>query len=176
MRGRRRGSEVCLSALLWTVSSFSPAVVPAADENPLRTELKEGEREALRRAITGAARRLDRPRCQQIFRDFKDASGRPLQEGLDAVGRTGATLLQDWIFFADGQREARCTDSRVLAFTQPGSRSVWICGRRLAHERWRDPAWTELVMIHEALHVLGLGEDPPSAEAISRRVLERCGG
>lgn len=174
MRGRR-ATEVCVSALLWSVSSFSPAVVRAADGSPLRTELKEGEREALRRAITGAARRLERPRCQQIFQDFKDASGRPLQEGLDAVGRTGPMLLRDWIFFADGRHEARCAESRVLAFTQPGSRSVWICGRRFSQERWRDPAWTELVMIHEALHVLGLGEDPPSAEAISRRVLERCG-
>jgi hypothetical protein len=150
--------------------------VRAADNNLLRTELKEGEREALWRAIKGAARRLERSRCQQIFRDFNDASGRPLQEGLEAAGRSGPGLLQDWIFFADGRQEDRCSDGRVLAFTQAGSRAVWICGRRFSQEWWRDRDWTELVLIHEALHVLGLGEDPPSSEAISRRVLERCGG
>ena len=174
MGGRRgAGAEVCLSALLWTVSSSAP--VRAADDNLLRTELKEGEREALSRAITGAARRLERPRCQEIFRDFKDASGRPLQESLEAAGGSGPGLLQDWIFFADGRQENRCADGQVLAFTQTGSRAVWICGRRFSQERWRDPDWTELVLIHEALHVLGLGEDPPSSEAISRRVLDRCG-
>jgi hypothetical protein len=145
-------------------------------QQPAAHGLKEGEREALSRAIKGAARRLERPRCRRIFQDFNDTSGRLLEEALEAAGRSGPGLLQDWIFFADGRQAGRCADGRVLAFTQTGSRAVWICGHRFSEERWRDPAWTELVLIHEALHVLGLGEDPPSSEAISRRVLDRCGG
>lgn len=31
------------------------------------------------------------------------------------------------------------------------------------------------VLIHEALHTLGRGEDPPSAREIQKRVLARCG-
>src|SRR5262245_14510776 len=176
MRGRT-GLGVCLGTVVLAFSS-SAGDARAADDNEarLRTELTGQQRDALRRAVTGAARRLERASCRRIFQDFTDASGRLLEESLEAAGRSGPGLLQDWIFFADGRQEKRCGDGRVLAFTQTGSRAVWICGRRFSQERWRDPAWTELVLIHEALHVLGLGEDPPSSEAISRRVLDRCGG
>jgi len=30
-------------------------------------------------------------------------------------------------------------------------------------------------MIHEALHTLGLGENPPTSAEITERVLARCG-
>jgi hypothetical protein len=173
MRGLKRPG-VCLGIALATLQPW-PARARAT-ETRLRTTLeREGERKALRRALTGALRRLERPRCQQIFRDFKDSTGQTLQQGLDAVGQNGASFLQDWVFFADGRQERRCADTRVLAVTQPGSRSVWICGLRFSREQWRDPEHAEVVLIHETLHVLGLGEDPPSSEAISRQVLARCG-
>ena len=36
-------------------------------------------------------------------------------------------------------------------------------------------ALARAVIIHEALHSLGLGENPPSSQAITARVLNRCG-
>jgi hypothetical protein len=37
-----------------------------------------------------------------------------------------------------------------------------------------DPAGVEMIVIHELLHVLGLGENPPTSEAITARVVARC--
>jgi hypothetical protein len=34
----------------------------------------------------------------------------------------------------------------------------------------------ELLVIHELLHTLGLGENPPSSVDITRVVTSRCGG
>jgi hypothetical protein len=175
MRGLE-GLGLCLGMAVVAAASSWPRLARAAETNHLRTALEdEGERRALGRALEGAARRLRRPVCQRIFQDFKDASGRTLQEGLDDVGQSGASFLQEWVFFADGRQVPLCADGRVLAVTQPGSRSVWICGRRFLAEQWRDPGDAEAVLIHEVLHTLGLGENPPSSEAISRQVIARCG-
>jgi hypothetical protein len=38
-----------------------------------------------------------------------------------------------------------------------------------------DPPLAEAIIIHEALHTLGLREDPPSSREITRRVVKRCG-
>ena len=62
----------------------------------------------------------------------------------------------------------------MLATARPGRRVVTVC-RRFARIYQHDPRWGELVLIHEALHTLGLGEDPPSTSAISARVASRCG-
>ena len=35
-----------------------------------------------------AAERLERPECRQVLSDFRDASGRTMQEKLDALGDT----------------------------------------------------------------------------------------
>ena len=91
------------------------------------------------------------------------------------MGQDGASFLRDWVFFADGGREVRCADPRVLAFTQPGSRAVWVCGRRFSREQSSDPEYAEVVLIHETLHTLGLGEGPPASKEISRQVAARCG-
>ena len=46
---------------------------------------------------------------------------------------------------------------------------------RVGNEFCRDdPTWAEVVVIHEALHTLGLGENPPSSAEISIRVAARC--
>lgn len=174
MRGLEGGA-----APLCTVVLAASVVLPAAasaEKAPLRTTLSSGwEKHALSEALSGASQRLERPRCQKIFSDFKDAAGRTLQQGLDDVGQTGASFLRGWILFADGRREPRCANFRVLAMTSPGSRSVFICGGQFSRAHRQDPVETELVLIHEALHVLGLGEDPPTSAEISRQVEARCG-
>jgi hypothetical protein len=38
----------------------------------------------------------------------------------------------------------------------------------------RNPVHIAALLIHEMMHTLGLGENPPNAEAITARVLERC--
>jgi hypothetical protein len=39
----------------------------------------------------------------------------------------------------------------------------------------RDPGLTAALIIHEELHSLGLGENPPSSQAITAQVIARCG-
>ena len=126
----------------------------------------------VRLAREGAARRLAQPDCAAIFRDFAGAAGQPLQEKLDAYGLTGPEYLS-LIYFADGVEGGRCGDEMVLATTTPGSRLVSVC-RRFARAYRDDPTWGEIVVIHEALHTLGLGENPPSSAEISIRVADRC--
>jgi hypothetical protein len=129
--------------------------------------------EPVRAAIRGASLRLERPECGRIVSDFTDASGRNLQENLEALGQTPAGYL-GLIVFVDGLGQARCVGEQVLALTTPGSRVIHICPQFGGQQR-RDPALAETVIIHEALHSLGLGENPPSSLEITRRVRDRCG-
>jgi hypothetical protein len=39
----------------------------------------------------------------------------------------------------------------------------------------RNASRAEIAVIHEALHTLGLGENPPDSREITRLVTERCG-
>lgn len=126
----------------------------------------------VRLAREGAARRLAQSECAGIFGDFAGAAGQPLQEKLDAYGLTGSEYLA-LIYFADGVEGGRCGDEMVLATTTPGSRLVSVC-RRFVRAYRDDPTWAEVVVIHEALHTLGLGENPPTSFEISTRVSARC--
>jgi len=62
-----------------------------------------------------------------------------------------------------------------LAFTSPGSRLVFVCSRKFADLTFGDWDLARAVVIHEALHSLGLGENPPSSLEITARVRARCG-
>jgi len=128
---------------------------------------------ALRRAVTGAHRRLERPDCQRLFTEFADASGRPLQEKLDALGQTGASYL-GLLLFADASGRPHCKAGASYAFTMPGSRVIYVCGSHFKEAADQSAAKAEAVVIHEALHSLGLGENPPSSHEITARVLARC--
>lgn len=126
----------------------------------------------IRMAREGAARRLSHARCARVFSDFADAEGRPLQEKLDAYGLSGPEYVS-LVYFADGVDRGRCEHASVLATATPGSRLVSVCGR-FARTYRSDPTWAEVVVIHEVLHTLGLGENPPSSSEISARVSAAC--
>jgi hypothetical protein len=127
----------------------------------------------VQKALRGAADRLRAPGCAAIFEDFTDNTGRPLQANLDALEQTGPGYL-GLIGFYDGSAQRSCLHARTFAITAAGSRAVWVCPQ-FAFEQHRDPLVGEVVLIHEVLHSLGLGEDPPSALEITARVMQRCG-
>jgi hypothetical protein len=146
----------------------------AAGASPFRVRIaRPALAETVEAALEGAARRLADTRCTALFTEFSDAAGRPLQAGLDDLGRSAPEYLA-LIGFYDGQGAAACLRGRTLAVTAPGSRAVWICPQ-FALEQRRDPGLAEATLVHEALHSLGLGEDPPSAAEITARVVARCG-
>jgi hypothetical protein len=128
---------------------------------------------AVRYAILRAHEALEDPRCQQIFLDFRDGSGRTLQERLDSMGETGQSHLAGMLFY-EGWKSRPCPSPQTFAMTTPGSRVVYFCGRKFASVIGRDPSALWVAILHEQLHSLGLGENPPSSEEISRRVAERC--
>jgi hypothetical protein len=63
----------------------------------------------------------------------------------------------------------------------PGATSTSSCSRTAATPPDAAASWREnrrrLVasLIHEVLHTLGLGENPPSSAEITERVLRHCG-
>ena len=128
---------------------------------------------AIQDAGRSAAERLSEPGCARVFSDFKDADGRTLQERLDALGRSGHAHLQA-IYFYDGANRRGCQRGRTLAVTEPGSVVVHVCPSFVFSQR-QDPDQAPVALIHELLHTLGLGENPPSSEAITRHVRARCG-
>ena len=51
---------------------------------------------------------------------------------------------------------------------------VFVCGTRLWQTYRRNPTHVEALVIHEMLHTLGLGENPPTSLQIQAGILKRC--
>lgn len=165
----RSGPALALAVALAAPGTARPDPSSARlhDLNPMHTA-------AVERALAGATLRLASPECRRIFTDFRDASGAPLQERLDRMGLAAPDYLS-LIVFADGHGHRACHGSDTMAITAPGSRVVRVCGPRFSQAHARSPERAELVVLHEVLHTLGLGENPPDSLEITRRVAYRCG-
>jgi hypothetical protein len=60
-------------------------------------------------------------------------------------------------------------------FTAPGCRVVRVCSEELKQINTQQPDYVVASLIHEILHTLGLGENPPSSREITARVLDAAG-
>jgi hypothetical protein len=138
-----------------------------------RVLLREPMAAALIESARGARARLAAPECRRVLTDFADASGTPLSVRLERLGLSPEEYLSA-IVFVDGSRLTLCARDGILAATEPGSRVVHVCPRFLP-SRIRDRGHADAVVIHEMLHTLGLGENPPRPEVITARVRARCG-
>ena len=129
---------------------------------------------AVGEALQEAWRQLEEPRCQALLTEFSDRRGRPLATNIpEDAGNLQTHLAR--IVFIDGSDTKLCARGAV-AVTEPGSRVVRVCGDRLVWRTWRQSSRQVVAaFIHEALHTLGLGENPPSSAEITSRVLKRCG-
>ena len=128
----------------------------------------------LRRVLDAARERLSEPACQQVLDDFTASDGRSLGSRLQDVGCSPEAYLELIIFY-DGSKRAPCQRKGNLAVTHVGSRVVFVCPEELRARARHNPVWTEATLIHEVLHSLGLGENPPSSQEITAQVLRRCG-
>src|SRR5262245_47335995 len=129
---------------------------------------------SVRKAIEGAWRRLDRQECRRVLLDFSDASGKTLDANL-SLGRSASEWLAD-LRFVDVSHQPRCQSHDRVAFTEPGHRVVFLCGSHFANPLFSlrgTPG--EMIVIHEMLHTLGLRENPPTSDAITKQVARRCG-
>lgn len=130
-------------------------------------------RGAATRALDGAARWLAQAKCQTLFGEFKNDRNLPLTATLRALDTNPEGYLR-MVVFMDGALFAACKRHGVLAFTARGSRVVYLCGRDFERAWRKDVAEVQAVVIHELLHSLGLGENPPSPGAITHRVRQLC--
>jgi hypothetical protein len=130
-----------------------------------------GRRDA-RNALDLAWERLAGTECAGVTSTFTDEAGRPLDERLRAVAVDLQTYLT-MLVFIDGSREAPCVTG-VVAFTTPGSRVIRLCVDALKLTWQQDREHSAASFIHELLHTLGLGENPPSSAEITKRVLAAC--
>jgi hypothetical protein len=118
-------------------------------------------RMAVQRSVDGAVHRLSDAACQSVLADFSLPA--PVPGQLASVR------------FLDDREATFCRmGSSIFAFTSPGSHVVHVCGRRFLEAFHSSRTLAEIVIVHEFLHVLGLGEDPPSSESITLQVVARC--
>jgi len=127
-------------------------------------------------AVQGAARLLRDPACGRVLADYTDRDGRSLADKLAALGVEPHEYLLKWIHFADARGAQQCNRGyEAIAFTETGSRVVYVCTGRLMSNVSSSAMRADVLLIHEMLHSLGLGENPPSSREITEHVVARCG-
>ncbi len=175
MRDPVRGaSRVVLLASVSVLLPAGPArPVSAADASPPLVAERLGP--AVRRTVERAALRLADPGCATILHDFDDVrTGRPLAETLAASGRSPSGLLGS-LRFVDADHMVQCRWRPAWAWIPVGGDVVFVCRSRLLALARKDEWLAGDVLVHEALHSLGLAENPPSSEEITAAVVRRCG-
>ena len=130
-------------------------------------------RAAVLSSLEGASNWLRDVRCQGIFSEFRDLDEGPLVDRLTGLGVGGSAFLR-MLFFHEGTDTRQCQSGRIEAFTSAGSRVIFICGREFERLWQANNLRARAIVIHEALHSLGLGENPPSSQEITRSVLTAC--
>lgn len=148
------------------------AALPASAEGTRRASLTPRDAVAVERARGAAARRLEGAECRRVFSDFHDAQGRTIERNLERWEMGPAEYLRI-LPFVDGFGESLCRREKVMLVSTPNVPRVVVCpgfARMLRSE----PRVAEILVIHEALHTLGLGENPPTSSEITRRVEARC--
>lgn len=130
--------------------------------------------EAVGKAVRGASLKLQEKQCNQVFSDFRDGSGRTLQQNLRDRGETGQSFLR-WLIFYNGDAEGICRESRTTAATNPGARMIHVCPNQFIQAQLATPGYAAALIIHEELHALGLEENPPTSREIMAVVISRCG-
>ena len=162
-------------ALLFVLASLAPLAPGAPAAPPDWPNVDPRVAPALRGALVEAAARLSAPGCSVLLTDFADArTGRPLAETLARTGLdTDGWLRSLHVLRGDGRHG--CVAGRTFAFTPVGSTVVWVCPLALERLRRSQRGLVANVLVHETLHSLGLGENPPSSEEITLRVERRCG-
>ena len=127
---------------------------------------------ALRTALDRAWTSLQDPDCKRVLAAFSDRTDQSLETRLAALG-VGVQEQLTRLVFIDNTREQRCVTG-VLAFTEPGTYVVRLCVEEFKRAWQQDQRRTIAALIHEMLHSLGLGENPPTSNEITSTVLSMC--
>jgi hypothetical protein len=150
------------------------ALMLAQDPPAFHVLLHGKPRMAVIDALSMADRLLDAPPCHAMFVEFRDPMGRSLATNLEAARETPRERLAR-LYFSDADARQCRANPRMIAYTEPGSRVIWICGDRFADEFAMAVRPGAFRLIHELLHSAGLGENPPTSAEITDAVATRCG-
>jgi hypothetical protein len=161
--------------IIWIFAVVVVAGPAEADAQVFFGFVDSDRRFAVQGAVQGAAARLSRPSCQAVLADFDDESGGNLLTPLIARGKSPVDAFAT-LQFVDHDNAPQCATGKNLAFTRTGSQLIHICGREFVTRSRRNRKTAEIIVIHEFLHTLGLGENPPTSQAITAQVTLRCGG
>lgn len=124
-------------------------------------------------ALESASTRFAEADCARIFTDFEDGTGRSLADRLSSIADDIRVYLT-MVTFIDDSRHSGCASGAVM-ITATGSRVVRVCVEEFKRIHAQRPDYVVASLMHEILHTLGLGENPPSSREITARVLARCG-
>lgn len=154
-----------------------PAAVFAADVGARVSRaavrpLEAGDAKVVEAARQGARARLRAPECRKLLADYRDAEGRPLEERLAAFALPADEFLAT-LPLLDGSARPLCQANRSHLLTTAGVPRVFVCQSYLKAV-YQERVMAEVYLIHELLHTLGLGENPPSSHDITRQVVRRC--
>jgi hypothetical protein len=150
-----------------------PPAVPGAARAQVRlAALPAYESQRIEFAREGAMRRLRVPLCQDLLAEFRDAHDQPLSVRLATFGVPADQYLA-MLPFLDGSERPLCKGGQSQLLTARGVARVIVC-KPFLQTVDRERAMAEVYVIHEMLHTLGLGENPPSSLEITQRVKTRC--
>jgi hypothetical protein len=169
----------CTLALGVTILLWQPPMVAQRPRAPARVserasmpDLTPFTRGTVESAIALARMRLARPRCRLVYTDFELPDGSTPRSKLDALGIRPEDFLESLVF-VDGSEEPLCRTGPSAFTTTPGSRVIRVCPS-FVQVCLRNSRRSAVLIIHESLHALGLGENPPTSSAITNRVEQRC--
>jgi hypothetical protein len=146
---------------------------PAADRMFTPRFLGPYDATIVRHLVDGARTRIQAPACRGLLDEFSDPEGVSLRRRLEEQGLSVEDKLAQ-VRFVDGSESERCRSDQAWAFTSRGGLVVYVCPRRLGQSYLKERSRAEAVIIHELLHTIGLGENPPTSSAITMRVERRC--
>jgi len=135
-------------------------------------KLKPLDEGTVRRALDLALAMVESPDCSQVYGEFQRPDGRTPKDELERMG-IGPELFLESLVFTDGSRNPGCRQGGAVMTGTPGSALIFVCPSFAAFQIGY-PRRSAATVIHESLHALGLGENPPSSNEITRRVERRC--
>ena len=174
-----------VSSVLATLALIGVVAAPESLSAPAPSSLNKPlaagyDAAAVDQARSGALRKLQDPECLKILTDFRDREGRTLAENLDTWGVSAAQYLR-MLPFLNGAALPLCRRNTAALTSVPGLPPIYVCPAsgghlrsRLAEVEAENPSLAEAMVIHEMLHTLGLGENPPAPSEITARVRARC--
>lgn len=152
--------------------------LPAAGaESPLGVPVARGARpgpfSALLEPVRAlAAERLGTGACRTLFELVRDFTGRPVARRLELAERSPSSHFAR-ISFQEAEG-GPCSEDGIAAWSSPGNMHVHLCGRLFRDVAARDRREAAAILIHEALHTLGVEEDGARLP-LTEFVREKCG-